>query len=61
MLNVIILYSSFCPFQDYFNTHEAGLVGWAKTSDLDLNHLTQLGLSHLSRVGLEPTPDTAVR
>ena len=54
------------PFQDYFSTYETGQsVGERKWENTEKNHLAhpqaELGLSHVARAQLEPTPDTAVK
>ena len=54
------------PFQDYFSSYETGQsVGGAKTGEPREKPpdtpAAELGLSHVARAGLEPTPDTAVR
>ena len=57
-------YSVFRPFQDHFSSFETGQsVGGAKTGEPPENLQAELGLSHtdVTRAGLEPTPDTAVR
>ena len=60
-------FSVFRPFQDYCSSYEMGQsVGGAKMGAREKNHLThpqaELGLSHMwPELGIEPTPDTAVR
>ena len=55
------------PFQDYFSSYETGQsVGGAKTGEPrekppDTPASRTWLVSHVARVGLEPTPDTAVR
>ena len=55
------------PFQDYFSSYETGQsVGGAKTGEPrekppDTPASRTWLVSHVARLGLEPTPDTAVR
>ena len=50
------------PCQDYFSSYETGqsVVG-GKLENPEKNHPTHLQAAHVASVGLEPTPDTAVR
>ena len=57
------------PFQDYFSSYEMGQsVGGAKMGELrekppgtSVSRTWIVSQSQVARVGLEPTPDTAVR
>ena len=62
----IFLNSVLSPFKDYFSSYETGQsVGGLETGEPEKKHLAHpqanLGLSHVTSVRLEPTPDTAVR
>ena len=65
-LFLVFFYSVLRPFQDYFRSYETGQsVGGAKTGEPrekppDTPARTWL-VSHVARLGLEATPDTAVR